>query len=188
MKQQKVTKVTSSRPCLRSVSQTFSYLGSAIEHVQFNDIVKCGPGRETPLESDQVFATEFHGEDGLGDIYAKGLHVAPTDWENQLLHDAESEGAKDTPFQTTPRDAADEILHQLANADPLTVTILAIGPLTNLALAIQRDPKTFSRAKSIVILGGCVLLSPFVESNICTDEPTTHFRLYIVLVLLLQAT
>lgn len=186
MKQQKVTKFTNSRPCLRSVCQTFSYLGSAIEHVQSIDNVKYDPGCETPLESDQVFATEFHGEDGLGDIYAKGLHVAPTDWETQLLHHAESEGSKDTPFRTTPRDAADEILHQLANADPLTVTILAIGPLTNLALAIQRDPKTFSRAKSVVILGGYVLLPPYVD--IPTDEPTAHFRIQLVLVLLLQAT
>jgi inosine-uridine nucleoside N-ribohydrolase len=112
------------------------------------------PGRSTPLDSDQVFATEFHGEDGLGDIYAKGLHTAPTDWETSLLHDAEKEGEKHSPFQATPRDATDEILFQLSKAKPLTVVIIAIGPLTNLALAIERDPKTFSRAKSVVILGG----------------------------------
>ncbi|KAH8550756.1 putative nucleoside hydrolase [Umbelopsis sp. PMI_123] len=129
-------------------------------------------GRETPLDSDQVFATEFHGEDGLGNIYAKGLHEAPTDWEHKLLHAAEKEGAEDSPFETTPRDAADEILYQLANADPLTVTIVAIGPLTNLALAIRRDPKTFSRAKSIVILGGALVAgntTPYGEFNFVAD-------------------
>jgi inosine-uridine nucleoside N-ribohydrolase len=109
-----------------------------------------------PLDSDQVFATEFHGEDGLGNIYSKGLHTAPTDWENMLLHKAEKEGAENAPFQTTPRDAADEILYQLSNAEPLTVSIIALGPLTNLALAIQRDPLTFSRAKTVIVLGGLV--------------------------------
>ncbi|KAG2180910.1 hypothetical protein INT43_008490 [Umbelopsis isabellina] len=129
-------------------------------------------GRATPLNSDQVFATEFHGHDGLGNIYEQGLHTAPTDWENQLLHDAEKVGEQNKPFQSTSRDAADEILHQLRVADPLSVSILAIGPLTNLALAMQRDVQTFSRAKDIIILGGSLTagnITPYGEFNFVAD-------------------
>lgn len=50
------------------------------------------------------------------------------------------------------RSAAEEILHQLREAPP--ITILAIGPTTNLALAHRQDPLTFSLAKQVFVLGG----------------------------------
>jgi inosine-uridine nucleoside N-ribohydrolase len=82
------------------------------------------------------------------------------------LHQGEEEDsaiAERRWFETTPRDAADEILYQLKQVEPLTMTIAAIGPLTNLALAYQRDPITFSRVKRVVIMGGAVN----VPGNIC---------------------
>ncbi|KAI8139385.1 Inosine/uridine-preferring nucleoside hydrolase domain-containing protein [Fennellomyces sp. T-0311] len=115
-------------------------------------------GSALPLKSASIFATYFHGQDGLGEIYQNGTYAAPADWETQILHKA-AEGTDQChgrAFQTTERDAADEILYQLKQAEPLTVSILAVGPLTNLALAYKRDPVTFSRAKRVVIMGGNV--------------------------------
>ncbi|ORX58726.1 nucleoside hydrolase [Hesseltinella vesiculosa] len=128
-------------------------------------------GQSKPLSIDLVDATYFHGKDGFGEIYDE-LHPAPDNWEAFL--DSENSDLKETTwFTASPRDAADEILHQLAHAPPLTVTICAIGPLTNIALAIQRDPVTASRAKRIVIMGGAVHVpgntTPYGEFNFRAD-------------------
>ncbi len=50
-------------------------------------------------------------------------------------------------------DAADYIINQI-NKNPYEITILAIGPLTNLAIAYNKNPQTFSKVKEIVLMGG----------------------------------
>ncbi|KAI9304108.1 Inosine/uridine-preferring nucleoside hydrolase domain-containing protein, partial [Cunninghamella echinulata] len=102
------------------------------------------------------------------------LHDAPKDWEKHLIHGDEGITKNEERwFNTTQRDAADEILYQLKQSEPLTLTIVAIGPLTNIALAYQRDPITFSKAKRVVIMGGNVNTPgntvPYAEFNFRAD-------------------
>jgi pyrimidine-specific ribonucleoside hydrolase len=52
-------------------------------------------------------------------------------------------------------DAVDQML-RLVRSNPNEVTLVTLGPLTNVALAIQRDPKTMALVKEIVSMGGAI--------------------------------
>ncbi len=101
-------------------------------------------GAETYAPSDYV-----HGPEGLGDIA-----------------DIPQIGTND------PRDAA-AFLCDMANEHAGEVTICAIGPLTNIADAIKRDPAFATNVKSLVIMGGAYKnpgnVTPFAEANIIHD-------------------
>lgn len=85
------------------------------------------------------------------------------------------------PLQGTEPDAAEVIL-SAARAAPGAVTVLAIGPLSNLADALARDPDGFAQIGRIVLMGGSVrrgyrdpawraASGPAPEYNIVQDIP-----------------
>ncbi len=83
-----------------------------------------------------------------------------------------AEGAAQTKFV----DGLD-LLTKSIQAHPGKVTLIAIGPLTNIGALIDRDPETFRKLKRVVIMGGSVYkgyrgkssTSPDAEYNIKMD-------------------
>jgi len=51
--------------------------------------------------------------------------------------------------------AVDFLLDQIKK-DPGNITLVAIGPLTNIGAAIDRDPATFKKLNRVVIMGGAI--------------------------------
>ena len=47
-----------------------------------------------------------------------------------------------------------DFLLDTVRANPYNITVLAIGPFTNLAAAAERAPETFGKIKRILIMGG----------------------------------
>ncbi len=116
-------------------------------------------GAARPRQKDPVFAYGVHGQDGLGDL--------------GRYRDASGNASYPSPaVDVTDRDAIDEILHQLVGTEE-PITIIALGPLTNIAAAIERAPEIMAKAEQLVIMGGAVSVpgnvTPAAEFNIYTD-------------------
>ena len=105
-------------------------------------------GADQPLKRDPVFATEVHGESGMGQA------VLPE------------------PSQEVKGDAVDFLVQTLSD-QPGEITIIAVGPLTNLALAEQRQPGTLQKARQVIVMGGAIVetgnSTPVAEFNFYAD-------------------
>lgn len=88
-------------------------------------------GCRRPLKRSQVTAGHFHGASGLGSI------IMP----EPVL-----------PAETAH--AAEAIVSHLHAASPDSVTLVLMGPMTNVARAMTLDPELATRARRIVLMGG----------------------------------
>lgn len=77
-------------------------------------------------------------------------------------------------FQPPNLHAADAI-GQLICANPGEITLVAIGPLTNVALALQRYPGMAAAVSQIVIMGGVFALDDYIkDTNFGFDPEAAH--------------
>lgn len=107
-------------------------------------------GSLEPLKGGRPRVADFvHGSDGMGNLF---------------LNPPKSKKIEKT---------ASEFLVEKVSEYPGEVSILALGPLTNLALAIKRDSSFASNVKRLVILGGAFFalgnVNPAAEANIYGD-------------------
>lgn len=113
-----------------------------------NNEIPVYKGNSRPLKKPIRFSHECHGSDGLGN-------------SNLPLPSSKS--------QEIP---ADEYLIEKINQNPGEITILSIGPMTNIAKAIQKSPKSMRKTKEIISMGGGINIgnmSPVAEFNYWTD-------------------
>lgn len=115
--------------CTRNVLRILSFVEEDKRPAVFK-------GESGPLVKELYTAAAVHGEDGLGDL---GPDYYP-DLDQGLLSEKH----------------AVEALADLVAERPGEVTIVATGPVTNVARAIRQSPDKMSRAREIVIMGGAV--------------------------------
>ena len=121
------------------------------------DDVPVYAGCAEPLLHPAMDAAEVHGRDGFGDI---GFTPA--------LRQAESEHA------------ALAIL-RLSHEHAGRLLLVALGPLTNIAVALKLDPSLPQRIKRLVVMGGAVSahgnITAAAEFNIAFDPEAAHLVL-----------
>lgn len=115
-------------------------------------------GAEKPLKKKiREFPDFVHGKNGFGEIT----------YSNPKL-------------EKHPATAVDFIIDQIMS-DPGNITIVAIGPLTNLALAIKKEPAILEAVEQIVVMGGAVTVNgnvnPAAEANMLSDPHAADFVL-----------
>ena len=112
-------------------------------------------GAASPLARALTTAARYHGEDGLGDL---------PDWP-------EVESLPASP-------GAVSVIVEAARRYERELTIVALGPLTNLALALKADAAALARVGRVVAMGGAVdvpgNVSPTAEFNMSVDPEAAH--------------
>src|SRR6201993_493012 len=105
-------------------------------------------GEEKPLKRPHWSADWFHGRDGLGD------HGYPA------------------PQRAPERMGATEAIIELVEAHP-EIVMVTLGPLTNVALALQKRPEIATKVSRCVVMGGAPCcegnVTPAAEYNIWCD-------------------
>ncbi|TFH86153.1 nucleoside hydrolase [Billgrantia azerbaijanica] len=118
----------------------------------------------------QLAGREVPVAQGAAAPLVKARHPAPAH-----IHGANGLGDISLPEVTgrpDPRSAAQFIIDTV-NARPGEVTLVAVGPLGNLAAALQLDPALTGKVKRVVVMGGSVYeggnVTPVAEANIFND-------------------
>ena len=119
------------------------------------DQVPVAAGAERPLLREKIVpAAYIHGESGL---------------DGTTLPEAD--------FKVDPRHAAQFIVDTIMREPEKTVTLVPIGPLTNIALAARLEPRIVDRVKEVVLMGGGAHIGnvkPMAEFNIENDPEAAH--------------
>lgn len=111
-------------------------------------------GCSYPLVRDPFYAAHVHGEHGLG----RAVLPEPV-------------------VQPIAQHAVDLIIEKIMD-NPGEITVVAIGPATNLAMAVRKEPRIAQAVREIVMMGGALRtpgnVTPTAEFNIFADPHAAH--------------
>ena len=111
-------------------------------------------GCDLPLVQPSLLAPETHGDRGLG-------YAQPPDSQSRPI----------------AQKGCDFLIEQIMS-NPGEITLVAIGPLTNIALAIRQEPRIVEAVKEVFIMGGAMRhegnTTPLAEFNTYVDPHAAH--------------
>ncbi len=136
----------------QTVEKTTANAIRVLDCVQREDVAVAG-GATRPLVRERHVAAHVHGETGLDGSGLPSPSRAPA-----------------------PVHAIDWIARTLAS-QPDPVTLVATGPLTNVALLLARYPEVEGQLEQIVLMGGAIgegNITPAAEFNLWADPEAAH--------------
>ena len=105
-------------------------------------------GAQHPLFQKLITAEFWHGKNGLADVELPA-----------------SKCKVDSRF-------GPDLIIQLVHAAPHEITLVPVGPLTNIALAVEKDPSIVQLVKEVILMGGSISggnVNAAAEANIYND-------------------
>jgi inosine-uridine nucleoside N-ribohydrolase len=78
----------------------------------------------------------------------------------------------------TPRYAPDVIV-EIVNRYPNDITLIATGPLTNVALALMQDPELPRKVQQLIIIGGAFGFNRSAALNATGGNPVSEWNIYV---------
>ena len=147
-------------PAIDVVGITTTFGNVTVEQAATNALYLCAltgknipvtQGVATPLcKPQEAPPAHIHGADGLGNLRSR------LSTSNQL--DAR---------------ASAQFIVDMARASPGEITLVAVGPLGNLSLALKLEPQLPQLLREVILMGGTILepgnVSPVAEANIWND-------------------
>lgn len=116
-------------------------------------------GADRPIRREPYPSISIHGRDGLGEI--------------SFLRDRHGKEKYRSPSLSPAAKYAPEFICELTAQYPNELTIVTLGPLTNVALALTLDPRLAHRVKEILTMGGAYSVpgneTPAAEFNFFCD-------------------
>ena len=148
------------QPAIEVVGITTTFGNVTVEQAATNALYLCAltgknipvtQGVATPLcKPQEAPPAHIHGADGLGNLRSR------LSTSNQL--DAR---------------ASAQFIVNMARASPGEITLVAVGPLGNLSLALKLEPQLPQLLREVILMGGTILepgnVSPVAEANIWND-------------------
>lgn len=136
-----------------SVDQATINALSVLELAKANEVA-VAKGFALPLVQPSLLAAETHGDSGLG--YA------------QLPEPRGRPGV---------RHGSDFLIDKILS-NPGEITLVAIGPLTNVAFAIRQEPRLVEAVRDVIVMGGSIQYpgnaTPLAEYNVFVDPHAAH--------------
>ena len=111
-------------------------------------------GFALPLVRPSLLAPETHGNTGIGYASLPAPRVAPV-----------------------PLHSVDFLIEKILSA-PGEITLVCIGPLSNVAVAIRKEPRIVQAVREVLIMGGAIRhqgnTTPLAEFNVYVDPHAAH--------------
>lgn len=112
-------------------------------------------GMAKPLVRDLPVDPFSHGDDGLGNT---GFPLPKTGLFSKF---------------------GPELIVEIINVNPKEITLVATGPLTNIAMALLMDPGIINRVKEIILIGGSYGFTKYAYINATGSNPVSEWNIYV---------
>ena len=140
--------------CVRNVLRVLDILG-----IDDDNVPIVAGGAERPLKREPLNVPGIHGCDGLGEI--------------DRFHEADGSRRYPDPKREPSSTPAVDVILDFADKFAEDITVIATGPLTNIAHAIMRDPETMRKVGKLVAMCGAFRtpgnITPVAEFNAYAD-------------------